>query len=84
MNLELSYLLGNIRQVISPPKISDFPLQNVSEGESSSTTQHLPNAEGGGTGINSQHHKENKMNKIQQRGKRKMKITYLQDNVPIK
>lgn len=69
MNLELSYVLGNTRQVTSPPKISDLPLQNVSEGESSSATQRLPNAEGGGTGVNSQHHKENKMNKIQQRGK---------------
>lgn len=67
MNLELSYVLGNTRQVTSPPKISDLPLQNVSEGESSHTA--LTNAEGGGTGVNSQHHKENKMNKIQQRGK---------------
>lgn len=77
MNLELSYLLGNIRQVISPPKISDLLLQNVSEGESSSATQRLPNVEGGGTGVNSQHHKENKMNKIQQRGKKEN-----EDNIP--
>lgn len=31
MTLELSYLLGNIRQVISLPKVSDSPLSKGAE-----------------------------------------------------